>query len=103
MRQLTVGGTRYTLKADRDISAVMKAAKAKPKMTRQKQCARYFPLFISGQTSTMDYVRSYWAGNNFDMATYAAFFGGKLSPLPAPVYDPALPLVECETLEGEQA
>lgn len=95
MQKLTIGGTQYTLSPSRDISKIIKAAKAKPKMTRQKADLRRFPLFIPGQTSTREYVRNYWAGNGFDMDNWAALYGG-LSASPAPVYDPSEP--ECEML-----
>lgn len=99
MQKLTIAGTTYTLKSDRDLAKLLKAAKAKPKMTRQSKDVRKFPLFIPGQTSTMEYVRNYWIGNGFSSETYQETFGGRLSPLPAPVYDPLEPEVLMETLD----
>jgi hypothetical protein len=91
MQKITIAGTQFTLKPDRDLAALMKAAKAKPKMTRQKPDARRFPTFIAGATSTMAYVREYWMANNGTMDSYRATFGDTLSPVPAPVYDASEP------------
>jgi hypothetical protein len=102
MQKITIGGTQYTVKPDRDISKLIKAAKAKPKMTCQKACARAFPAFIAGKTSTAEYVRAYWAGNGFDMAAYDQFFGGRLSPMPASVYDPLIPEMEMLVEGGDE-
>lgn len=98
MQKLTIGNTQYTLRNDRDLGKFLKSAKATPKTTRQKQSARYFPIFVPGETSTMDYVRSYWVNNGFDMDAYDKLYKGKLSPLPASTYDPSIPEVEIETL-----
>jgi hypothetical protein len=91
MQKLTIAGTQFTVKPDRDLAALMKAAKAKPKMTRQKPDARRFPTFYVGTTSTMEYVREYWLANNGTMDSYRATFGDRLSTHPASVYDASEP------------
>jgi hypothetical protein len=91
MQKLTIAGTQFTLKPDRDLAALMKAAKAKPKMTRQKLDARRFPIFRAGETSTLSYIRQYWVDNGFSLESFHAHYGDRLSTHPASVYDASEP------------
>lgn len=84
----------YKISDTRDAAEFMRELKKpKKRAQREKDPLRYFPKFRPGETSTMTYVREYFQLNGWSMESYHALFP-RLSPMPAPCYDPTQPLVE---------
>lgn len=99
MRQIKTEHGTYKIADSRNIEEFLKQLKkAKPPIKRAKLPLRRFPVFLSGKTSTQEYVRAYYRMNDLEgkqnLEEYVRGLFGELPSTPAPDQP-----VEDETIE----
>ena len=88
MQAITIDGTTYKVKFDRDPLELAKLAR-KPYKQKKPKDIRKFPVWTAGVTSTADYIRRFDALNFLQSVDYIG-----ASAETAAQYDPTIPLVE---------
>ena len=88
MQTLTIDGTTYTLKFDRDPLELAKLAR-KPYKTKKPKDIRKFPVYTAGVTSTAEYIRRF---DNLNCLQALDYHGASAET--AAQYDPTIPLLE---------
>ena len=90
MRQIKTANGTYKIADSRNLEEFLKLLK-KPKVTKKaKKEPRQFPAFISGTTSTREYVEAYYRMNGLDghhddgVSEYVKSLFGELPDTPAP-------------------
>lgn len=89
MRTIKTTNGTYKIRDDRNLEEFIKdLKKAKPPVKRAKASPRRFPVFLSGKTSTQEYVRAYYRMNdlagNENLESYVQGLFGDLPTTPAP-------------------
>ena len=87
MQAITIDGTTYKVKFDRDPIELAKAAR-KPYKQKKPKDIRKFP--VRSDLSTAEYVRQYDALNFLQPVQYSP----ELNTIGTAHYDPAVPLLE---------
>ena len=88
MQTLTIDGTTYKVKFDRDPIELAKLAR-KPYKTKKPKDLRKFPKDYAGTMSTGDYVRQFETLNMLIKTEY-----DNLNYSGTALYDPSIPLLE---------
>jgi phosphosulfolactate phosphohydrolase-like enzyme len=90
MRTIKTTNGTYRIADSRNLEEFIKTLKkAKPPVKRAKASPRVFPAFVSGKTSTRDYVKAYYVLNNLgalnqEIDAYIEGLFGALPTTPAP-------------------
>ena len=90
MRTIKTTKGTYKISDSRNLDDFLKALKkTKPPVKRAKAIPRRFPVFLSGRTSTQEYVRAYYRmndleGNQENLEEYVEGLFGSLPTTPAP-------------------
>ena len=104
MRTIKTTNGTYKISDERNLDDFLKALKkTKPPVKRAKASPRRFPVFISGRTSTHEYVRSYYRmndleGNQENLEEYVYGLFGALPTTPAPdqpIEDDTIEVIVC--------
>jgi hypothetical protein len=93
MQAITIDGTTYKVKFDRDPLELAKLAR-KPYKTKKPKDIRKFPKDYAGTMSTGDYVRQFETLNMLIKTEY-----DNLNYSGTALYDPSIPLLETLTDE----
>jgi predicted translin family RNA/ssDNA-binding protein len=91
MRQIKTEHGTYKIADSRNLEEFLKQLKkSKPAVKRAKPAPRQFPAFVSGTTSTREYVEAYYRMNGLDghhddgVSEYVKSLFGELPDTPAP-------------------
>jgi predicted translin family RNA/ssDNA-binding protein len=91
MRQIKTEHGTYKIADSRNLEEFLKQLKkSKPAVKRAKLPPRQFPAFVSGTTSTREYVEAYYRMNGLDgyhddgVSEYVKSLFGELPDTPAP-------------------
>ena len=88
MQAITIDGTTYRVKFDRDPIELAKAAR-KPYKQKKPKDIRKFPVYTAGVTSTAEYIRRF---DNLNCLQALDYHGASADT--AAQYDPTIPLLE---------
>jgi hypothetical protein len=88
MQAITIDGTTYKVKFDRDPLELAKLAR-KPYKQKKPKDIRKFPVYTAGVTSTAEYIRRF---DNLNCLQALDYHGA--SAVTAAQYDSSIPLLE---------